>query len=162
MGFAVKNSFIMLDAIDRKLLDMLQLDSKQTSKQLSAKLNLSPTAIYERIKKLEKSRVIAAYAALLDKKLIGRDFVVFCHIKLLKHSKEYLTTFEAQIVKLDEVLECYHISGDYDYLLKVAVQDMEAFRHFMVTKLTTLQYIGSTHSSFTISEVKNTTKMSLV
>ncbi|MEP2935237.1 MAG: Lrp/AsnC family transcriptional regulator [Gilvibacter sp.] len=151
----------MLDSIDKKLLDLLQTDSKQTSKQLSAKLNLSPTAIYERIKKLEKAGVIAAYAALLDKKLVGRDFVVYCHIKLLKHSKEYLTTFESQIVKLDEVLECYHISGDYDYLLKVAVQDMEAFRQFMVTKLTTLQYIGSTHSSFTISEVKNTTKMSL-
>ena len=152
----------MLDSIDKKLLDFLQLDSKQTSKQLSAKLNLSPTAIYERIKKLEKAGVIATYAALLDKKLIGRDFVVYCHIRLLKHSKEYLTTFESQIVKLDEVLECYHISGDYDYLLKVAVQDMEAFRQFMVTKLTTLQYIGSTHSSFTISEVKNTTKMSLI
>jgi len=152
----------MLDQIDKRLLEALQEDSKQTTKLLSAKLNLSPTAVYERIKKLEKAGVIANYSALLNKKLIGRDFMAFCQIKLIKHSKEYVTTFETQIVKLDEVLECYHISGDYDYLLKVAVQDMEAFRHFMVTKLTTLQYIGSTHSSFTISEVKNTTKMSLV
>ncbi len=152
----------MLDIIDKKLLEQLQIDSKQTSKQLSGKLNLSPTAIYERIKKLERAGVIAGYTALLNKKLVERDFIAICQIKLLKHSKEYLSTFEFQIVKLDEVLECYHISGDYDYLLKVAVSDMEAYRQFMVTKLTTLQYIGSTHSSITINEVKNTTKISLI
>jgi Lrp/AsnC family leucine-responsive transcriptional regulator len=81
---------------------------------------------------------------------------VFCHIKLVQHIKEYLTRFEEEVKKLDEVLECYHVSGDYDYILKIYVQDMEAYREFMVTKLTTLQHIGSTHSTFVISEVKNT------
>jgi Lrp/AsnC family leucine-responsive transcriptional regulator len=87
--------------------------------------------------------------------------VVFCHIKLLQHSKDFLTTFEKEVVQLEEVLECFHVSGDYDYILKICVKDMEAYREFMVTKLTTLQHIGSTHSTFMIGEVKNTTAFTL-
>ncbi|WP_374960237.1 Lrp/AsnC family transcriptional regulator [Gilvibacter sp.] len=149
---------MQLDQTDKQILNMLQEDAKITNKELSSQLNLSPTAIYERIKKLERNDFIKNYVALLNDDKIERDFVVFCQIKLLQHAKDYLTTFEADIIALPEVLECYHISGDYDYLLKVAVKDMEAYRAFMVTKLTTLQYIGSTHSSFSISAVKHTTK----
>ncbi len=152
---------MQLDTIDKTLLNLLQQDSKLTSKELAVRVNLSPTAIYERIKKLERQGAIRHYVALLDPEVISRDFVVFCQIKLLQHAKEYLTTFEEEIIALPEVLECYHISGDYDYLLKIAVKDMAAFRTFMVTKLTTLKYIGSTHSSFAISEVKHTTKHQL-
>lgn len=86
---------------------------------------------------------------------------MFCHIKLVQHTKEYLTKFEQEVKKLDEVLECYHVSGDYDYILKIYVDDMEAYREFMVTKLTTIQHIGSTHSIFMISEVKNTNVIGL-
>src|SRR5690606_33981500 len=94
---------------------------------------------------------------LVNKNKVGKGFVVFCHIKLLQHSRDFLTRFEREVTKLDEVLECYHVSGDYDYILKVCVENMDAYREFMVTKLTTLQHIGSTHSTFVISEVKNTT-----
>ena len=87
--------------------------------------------------------------------------MVFCHIKLIQHTKEYLTTFEKEVIALDEVLECFHVSGDYDYILKIGVKDMETYREFMVTKLTTLNYIGSTHSTFMIGEVKNTTQIKL-
>ena len=83
------------------------------------------------------------------------DLLVFCQIKLVQHTKEYLTKFEDEVTQLEEVLECFHVSGEYDYLLKVLVRDMEHFRNFMVTKLTTLQHIGSTQSSFVINEVKN-------
>lgn len=152
---------MQLDPIDKQLLNLLQTDCKLTSKELAERVNLSPTAIYERIKKLERTGIINQYVALLDAVQADRDFVVFCQIKLIQHAKEYLTTFEAEIISLPEVLECYHISGDYDYLLKIAVKDMGAFRTFMVTKLTTLKYIGSTHSSFGISEVKHTTKHQL-
>ena len=86
---------------------------------------------------------------------------MFCQIKLVQHAKEYLTKFEKEVKELDEVLECFHVSGDYDYLLKVIVKDMPHFRSFMVTKLTILKHIGSTHTSFTISEVKNTTAIPL-
>lgn len=157
----LKNLHMNLDATDKKLLQFLQTDSTSTTKALSVKLGLSATAVYERIRKLEREGTIRNYIALLDRKKIGKNFVVFCHIKLLQHSREFLTRFENEVVKLDEVLECFHVSGDYDYILKVCVGDMDEFRQFMVNKLTTLQHIGSTQSSFMIAEVKNTTAFAL-
>lgn len=148
-----------LDEIDRKLVNLLQSDSKQTTKQLSLHLNLSITAVYERIKKLEKSGVISKYVALIDSKKVQKSFLVFCHVKLVQHSQEYLSVFEREILKLDEVSECFHIAGSYDYLLKVYVKDMPEYRQFMVSKLTTIKHIGSTQSSFMISEVKNSTEI---
>lgn len=150
-----------MDTVDHRLLEMLQKDSKQTNKELSNKLNLSVTAIYERIKKLEKTGVIYKYVALIRKEKVNKGFVAFCHVKLVQHSQEYVVKFEREVTNLNEVLECYHISGDYDYLLKVLVQDMEAFREFMVEKLTTINHIGSTHSMFMINEVKHTTAISI-
>lgn len=149
------------DDIDKKLLELLQTDSKQTNKELSSKLNLSITAVYERIKKLENNGVIGKYVALINKEKINKAFVAFCHVKLMQHTQEFVTKFEREVVKIDEVVECYHISGDYDYLLKVHVSDMEAFREFMVKKLTTISHIGSTHSMFMINEVKHTTAISV-
>ncbi|WP_298119515.1 Lrp/AsnC family transcriptional regulator [Flavobacterium sp.] len=146
-----------MDATDKKLLQLLQNDTKKTTKELSLKLNLSVTAVYERIKKLEREGIIDKYVALLNRNKINKGFVVFCHIKLIQHSKDFLTKFESEVVQLTEVLECFHVSGDYDYILKICVKDMEEYREFMVTKLTTLQHIGSTHSTFMIGEVKNTT-----
>lgn len=150
-----------MDAIDKKLLGLLQADTKKTTKELSMVLNLSVTAVYERIKKLEREGVISKYVALLDRNKVEKAFVVFCHIKLIQHTKDFVTTFESEVVKLDEVLECFHVSGDYDYILKVHVKDMDEYREFMITKLTSLQHIGSTHSSFMIGEVKNTTAFTL-
>ena len=146
-----------MDAIDKKLLKLLQEDTKKTTKELSLKLNLSVTAVYERIKKLERENIIDKYVALLNRNKINKGFVVFCHLKLLQHTKEFISQFEKEVVKLDEVLECFHVSGDYDYILKICVKDMEEYREFMVTKLTTLNHSGSTHSTFMIGEVKNTT-----
>ena len=150
-----------LDTIDKKLINLLQIDSKQTTKQLSLQLNLSVTAIYERIKKLEKEKIIKKYVAIINKNKIEKSFLVFCHIKLIQHSKEYVTTFEREVLKLEEVSECFHVSGDYDYILKVYVKDMDEYREFMVTKLTAIKYIGSTHSTFAIEEVKNTTAINI-
>ncbi|MBQ0769709.1 MAG: Lrp/AsnC family transcriptional regulator [Bizionia sp.] len=150
-----------LDAIDKKLLGLLQNDSKQTNKALSNALNLSVTAVYERIKKLENQGVINKYVALLTKEKADKAFVAFCHIKLTQHTQNNIAEFEKAINNLNEVLECFHISGDYDYLLKVIVKDMEAFREFMVEKLTTINHIGSTHSMFMINEVKYTTAITV-
>ena len=150
-----------LDSTDKKLLDLLQKDAKQTTKVLSLKLNLSVTAVYERIKKLEKLGIIENYVAILNANKIERGFVVFCHLKLVQHTKEFISKFESQIIKLSEVIECHHVSGDYDYILKIQVKNMEAYREFLVTKLTNLDHIGSTHSTFMISEVKKTTVITL-
>lgn len=148
---------MVLDSIDKKLLFLLQTDSKRTTAALSLKLDLSVTAVYERIKKLEREGIIDKYVVLVNRSKVEKGFVVFCHLKLIQHTKEFLTKFESEVVKLKEVLECHHVSGDYDYILKILVKDMEAYREFLVTKLTTLEHIGSTHSTFMISEVKNTT-----
>ena len=156
-----KFSIMIFDDIDRRLLDYLQLDSKQTNKELSNKLNLSVTAVYERIKKLEREGYIKRYVALVNKERVDKAFVAFCHIKLIQHSQEYVVKFEKEVANINEVLECYHISGDYDYLLKVLVKDMQAFREFMVKKLTTINHIGSTHSMFVINEVKHTTAINM-
>ena len=150
-----------MDAIDKKLLGLLQEDTKKTTKELSMVLNLSVTAVYERIKKLEREGVISKYVAILDRNKVEKAFVVFCHIKLIQHTKDLIHTFESEVIKLDEVLECFHVSGDYDYIIKIYVKDMEAYREFMLTKLTTLQHIGSTHSVFMIGEVKNETNFKL-
>lgn len=149
------------DAIDKKLISFLQTDSKQTNKELSSKLNLSVTAVYERIKKLEQQGVISKYVALVKKEKVDKSFVAFCHIKLVQHTQEYVMKFENEVANLQEVMECYHISGDYDYLLKVIEEDMEAFREFMVNKLTSINHIGSTHSMFVINEVKHTTAITI-
>ncbi len=146
-----------LDITDKKLLELLQIDTKKTTKELSMKLNLSVTAVYERIKKLEREGIIEKYVALLNKSKINKNFIVFCHIKLQQHTKDFISKFEKEVTQLHEVLEVYHVSGDYDYILKVCLKDMDEYREFLVTKLTTLQHIGSTHSTFMIGEVKNST-----
>lgn len=152
---------MVFDKVDKKLLELLQLDSKQTNKELSNKLNLSVTTVYERIKKLERENVINKYVALVNKEMVDKSFVAFCQIKLAQHSQDFVIKFEKDVANLTEVLECYHISGDYDYLLKVLVKDMEAFREFMVNRLTKISLIGSTHSTFMISEVKHTTAINI-
>jgi len=147
-------SVLKMDVIDKKLLVLLQNDSRQTTKQLSIILKLSPTAVYERIKKLEKTGVINKYVALLDPKKIAQDFIVLSQIRLVHHSKTAIKEFETEIRQLPEVLACYHISGEYDYLLKVCLKDMEEYREFIANKLTAIKHIGNTHSNFVIAEIK--------
>lgn len=152
---------LKLDKIDIKLLSLLQADCKQTTAAYAHQLNLSTTAVYERIKRLEKTEVVSGYVALIDRKKVDKGLTVLCHVKLSQHIKDFVLKFEREVLKLDEVVECYHISGDYDYILKIHVNDVEAYREFMVTKLTAINNIGSTQSSFVINEVKHTTAIRL-
>ena len=150
-----------LDAIDRKLLNLLQENCKRTTKAYAQELGLSTTAVFERIRKLEREQVISEYVALVNKEAVSRSFVVFCHVKLVQHTKDNVLRFERQIQQLEEVQECHHISGDYDYILRIYVANMEAYREFMVNKLTAIDQIGSTQSSFGIREVKTSTAIIL-
>ena len=144
------------DKTDKKILSFLQKDSKMTTKELSIYLDLSNTAIYERIKKLEKAGVIEKYVAIVNKEKVAKGFMVYCQIKLVQHKHEFVSKFEKEVIKFDEVLECYNISGDYDYILKIVVKNMKAYRDFLNNKLTSLDHISSAHSNFIINEVKNT------
>ena len=150
-----------LDNIDKKIINTLQIDSKITTKKIATDLNLSVTAIYERIKKLEKKGVIEKYIAVINKEKIKRDFVVLCQVKLIQHHHSYIEKFEKEVLQFNEVLECYNISGDYDYMLKVAVENMKSYRNFINHKLTTLNHISSTQSNFIIAEVRNSTAVLL-
>ena len=150
---------MVLDAIDKKILELVQNDSKKTTKELSIKLNLSVTAVYERVRKLEREGIIEKYVAIVNKSKVEKGFLVFCHLKLIQHSREYIQIFEKEVAQLSEVVECYHVSGDYDYILKIVVKDMEAYRQFLINKLTSLSHIGSTHGTFMIDEIKNTTQI---
>lgn len=150
-----------LDQTDKKLLALLQENSKKTNKELSGNLGLSVTAVYERIRKLERAGVISKYVALVKPEKIDRSFMAFCQIKLVQHTKGNVIRFESQVAGLTEVLEVFHVSGEYDYILKVMVKDMEAYRNFMLNKLTALDHIGSTQSTFVISSVKSTTALSI-
>ncbi len=150
-----------LDVTDKKILYYLQNNSKMTTKELSIYLNLSSTAVYERIKKLEKNGVIEKYIAVINKEKIEKSFVVFCKIKLMQHKQAYVRKFEKEVIKFEEVLECYNVSGDYDYFLKVVVKNMKAYHNFLNDKLTTLDHISSAHSTFIMNEVKNTLAVQL-
>lgn len=143
-----------LDDIDKKLIDLLQKDGKMTTQALATKVNLSKTAVFERIRKLEKEKIIKHYSANIDAKLVGKPFLSFCMIQLEKHTQEKLMEFEANIKKIPEILECFHVSGTYDYLLKIRLKDVEAYREFMVNKLTHIPHISNTQTAFCISEIK--------
>ncbi|WLD22557.1 Lrp/AsnC family transcriptional regulator [Flavobacterium dauae] len=144
-----------LDQTDLKLIELLQKNCKQTTKELADQLDLSTTAVYERIKKIEKQNIITDYVAIINKDKINRSFIVISHVKIKSHSKDAILKFEKKVNQIPEVLECFHVSGEYDYILKIGVQDMEAYREFMLSKLTTMEEVQSTHSMFVIKEVKN-------
>lgn len=150
-----------LDATDIKILEILQQDSRITSKALAVELNLSATPVFERVKRLERDGIIRKYVALVDNKKIDLMLMTFISISLTKHTRMYLEKFVKEVEKYPEVLECYHIAGNFDFLLKVLVKDIEAFEGFTLTKLSTIANLGQVHSSFVLSKNIHTTAYSL-
>lgn len=148
-----------LDDIDRDILRYLQEDAKLTTKELAGRLNLSPTPVYERVKRLEQEGIIRKYVALVDRDKIGKDLMVLCNIRLKEHAREAGVQFVEAIREMEEVMECLNISGDYDFMIKVVVTDMKAYQNFIMNKLASLDNIGSTQSIFVMSEIKNETAL---
>lgn len=150
-----------LDKIDSKLLMLLQKNAKLNTKELANKVGLSVTPTYERIKRLEKQGLIDKYVALLNKQRIGKKVIVFCSVTLKSHTKNILVEFEKSIIKLPEIMECFHIAGNSDYLLKVIVDDMEEYHNFIKNKISTIDNISNVESSFVMSTIKESTVISL-
>lgn len=144
-----------LDTIDLQLLKILSDNSNFTVKELAAKVKLSPSPVFERIKRLENNGYIKRYIALLNAEKLDYGFIVFCNIKLKQHEKSVGHEFVKDILEIDEVTECYNISGDYDFLLKVYAKSMKHYQDFVFNKLGSVKSIGSTHSTFVMSEIKN-------
>ena len=145
-----------LDRIDIRILKILQNNSNLTTKEIAAKVNLSATPVFERVKKLDKEGYIKKYVAVLDAEKLDKSLTVFCNITLKEHTREIGNKFVKDIMTLDEVTECYNISGDYDFLLKVLVKDMKHYQNFVLNHLGSVQNIGSAHSTFVMGEIKNT------
>ena len=143
-----------LDNTDKKILEILQSNSNQSVKQIAQQLNLTNTPVHERIKKLEKSGVIENYKAVVNPKLVGKELLIFTNVSLKEHTKEYILNFESKIQTIREVIECHHLSGEHDYILKVLVKNMDDYRDFLTNKLAKIANIGNVHSSFVVGEVK--------
>ena len=143
-----------LDQTDRHILQLLQHDARLTNKEIADKLGKSISPVYERIKWLEQEGYITRYVGLADRNKLGLHLVAFTNVQLKEHAQSMLQAFEREVVKLPEVLECYHMTGMYDYLLKVVVTDMNQYQDFIVNKLAKLPNIGTVQSSFIMTEVK--------
>ena len=146
----------VLDRIDILILRELQKDAKLTTKELAAKVNLSPSPTFERQKRLEREGYIQRYIAVVDPIKVGNGIMVLCNVRLKHHSKEFSRQFTSVIAGIDEVVECFNTSGEYDYMLKIYARDMRHYQDFILGTLGDLDCIGSLHSIFVIGEVKNT------
>ena len=144
-----------LDMIDLELLRMLQKDAKLTTKEIANCVNLSSTPVYERIKRLENEGLIEKYTAIVNAEKVGKKLTVFCNISLKEHTKEIGNKFVSDIVSLKEVVECYNISGDFDFLLKIMIRDMKHYQDFVINELGSIENIGSAHSNFVIGVIKH-------
>ncbi len=148
---------IQLDETDIKILAALQDDARLTIRELAAKVGRTPTPVYERVKRLESSGVIKGYFAILDAEAIGKGLTVFCNVKLQKIGKAIHQDFATRILQMPEVVECYNISGSFDYLLKVVTADMREYQAFVTDNLGVIDYLSSVESVFVMQQVKSDT-----
>ncbi len=148
-----------MDQTDKKLLQLLQKDSRLTHRQMAAYLNLSITPVYERIKRLERTGYIMKYVALVNPDMVDKTLVAYTSISLKEHAVKYLKQFEAEIKQFEEVVECYHIAGQFDYLLKIIVKDMKEYQSVIIDKLASMDNIVNVQSSFVLTEVVKSTEI---
>ena len=144
-----------LDETDVRILACLQEDSRLTNKELAAKIHLSPTPTFERVKRLEREGYIEKYMAVLNAEKLNRGFIVFCNVSMKQHTFENSQHIMEAVQRIPEIVECYNISGDYDFMLKIYVQDMKSYQQFVLNILGEIDCIGSLNSFFVLGEVKN-------
>lgn len=147
---------INLDEKDFAILKLLQHNAKATVKEIAQQVHLSTTPVYERIKQMEDAGIIKQYATLVDNKKINKGLMVICYVSLKQHNKIAGAKFIKHINGLDEVVECYNISGEFDFLLKVLVENMDAYYNFHVNKLSKDENIAHVQSVFVMGVVKQT------
>jgi Lrp/AsnC family transcriptional regulator, leucine-responsive regulatory protein len=150
-----------LDAIDLRILDQLQRDGALSNVELARRVSLSPSPCLARVKALEGSGVIQRYVALVSATALGLGLSVFISISLTTQSKSALAEFEAHIARLDEVMECYLMTGDSDYLLRVAVPDMGALERLILEQLSPIPGVEKIRSSFALKQVRYKTALPL-
>lgn len=147
---------IDLDNKDLEILRLVQENAKLTVRDIALKIHLSATPTHERIKRLEKHGVITKYAALLDNRMVHKGIMVICNVSLRDHDKKTARQFIDSIQSFKEVIECYNISGEFDFMLKIVSESMESYHDFFVNKLSEIPGIGQTKSSFVMDAIKDT------
>ena len=145
-----------LDDIDLQILRIVQDNSRLTTKELAQKIHLSVTPTYERQRRLERMGYIKGYVAVLDANKMERGFMVFCNVSMKQINKQIANSFSETVATWNEVTECYNISGDGDYLLKVCVSSMQKYQQFILDKLGEFPYIAQIRSSFVMDTLKLT------
>ncbi len=151
-----------LDAIDRKILKILEKDAKTIAKTIAAKLNLTKTPVYERIKRLEQEGFIARYTAIIEKEKIESSITVFSFVSLEVQKGYLMDDFLEMASGFPEVVECFVVGGEFDFLLKVIVKNLDAYYDFAKSKIATLPNIGVVKSAFVLKEVKDETAFPLL
>lgn len=154
-----ENSAIQLDEKDMAILKLLQQNARFTVKEIADAVHLTTTPVHERIKRMETSGVIKQYATLLDPVKVKKGLMVICYVSLKQHNKTAGGRFIKAIMDMDEVVECYNISGDFDFMLKVVAENMEDYYHFHVNKLSEAENIGNVQSVFVMGVIKQTHRL---
>jgi Lrp/AsnC family leucine-responsive transcriptional regulator len=150
------NTNFVLDKTDLIILNLLQQNARVTVKEIAEKVHLSTTPVHERIKRLENTGVIKQYAALVDHSKVKKGLMVICYVSLKEHSKTAGTKFIKMIHALPEIIECYNISGEFDFMLKVVAENMDTYYDFHVNKLSQSENIGNVQSVFVMGIIKQT------
>ena len=156
-----ENGRFELDEKDRTLLHHLQADARITNTELAQRVDLSPTGLQKRLRKLEEAGIIKEYVTLLDREAIGYDMLCFVQVTLQRHEPAAIERFKSTVQEMSAVLECYHLTGEYDYLLKVVVKNRRHLEHFLVDVLTPMPGMDKIRTSLVLREIKATTAVSV-
>lgn len=148
-----------LDSIDFELLKLLQDDGRITNADLARKVDLSPPSVLQRVRKLEQLGVIDRFVAILDPGVLDFHIIVFAQVSLSLHQGKPIEEFRVAVAKIPEVLECYHVSGEFDFLLKILVEDMAGYEAFVREKLSLITGIGRIQSCFVLGTAKHSTQL---
>jgi Lrp/AsnC family transcriptional regulator len=146
-----------MDCFDHKILMLLQPDASLSAAQLAEKVGLSQSQVWRRIERLEKEGVIQKRVALVDRKKVGLNVMLFAHVKLAAHSREALPEFSKAIQRFPEVLECYVLLGNVDFILRVVTRDIEAYEKFFFERLSRLPMVQAVDTMIALSQIKSTT-----
>ncbi len=148
-----------LDEIDRIILDAVQANGRISNADLARKVNLSPAATHARLRRLEREGFIRDYTARLDREKIGYDLLCFIQVSLMVHQFDQVQQFRETVLAMPEVLACYHVTGEFDYLLKVVLRNRADLEQFVVNQLTPLPGVARLHTSLVLSEVKTAERL---
>ena len=155
----LNSTFVKLDSTDRKILEILQSNAKITNAQLSKDIGLSPAPTLERVKKLEQSGIIKSYHAMLDTSRIGLGVSTFVQVTLKGHNKKNIDTFINHINEIPEIIECHHITGSGDFILKVISSDISTYQKLMLEKVSEIEVVDSLQSMVILSTFKDSKVM---